>query len=299
MRNQRSHVVFDGFFSWSGSVTTFDLAPWLAAWNNPHYRVGLAVRSSVCLERTPLLLLTHGRVRVSRVEQKKKKKENEQKEERKDKTHIWYNDTIKSEVCDIFGTLRMTICVVLSSADSCRKIHIYTGYIPTQWITDAGRPLYKIITSHFIARVRKSLLRVCVWEGAEDRTFWGPLCWVLAFFTASYQHLLWTSAHQGPRPLRPGVALSTPSRLQLRPQLYCNCHWDSTQLSYIIVQRPLDHPLDLWNRMFNRHQAEINVMQFTGHSLPVCRSTRVSWDLPCPISSANFRPRDFLSWLPL
>ena len=70
--------------------------------------------------------------------------------------------------------------------------------------------------------------------------------------------------------------------------------WNSTrtQLSYIIVQRPLD----LWNRMFNRHQAEITVMQFRGHSLPVSRSVRVSWDfLPCPILLANFRPRDFLS----
>ena len=76
----------------------------------------------------------------------------------------------------------------------------------------------KICTSHFIARVRKGLFKVCVWEGAEDRTetaiFWhsllwpsrcvflvllmlnrrsrGPLCWVMASFTASYQHLLWT-----------------------------------------------------------------------------------------------------------
>ena len=47
--------------------------------------------------------------------------------------------------------------------------------------------------------------------------------------------------------------------------------------------------------MFNRHQAEITVMQFTGHSLPVHQSMSVSWALPCPISSANFRPRDFLS----
>ena len=67
-------------------------------------------------------------------------------------------------------------------------------------------------------------------------------------------------------------------------------------LSYIIVQRPLDRPLDLWNRMFNRHQAEITVMQFRGHSLPVHQSMRVSWDfLACPILLANFRPRDFLS----
>ena len=26
----------------------------------------------------------------------------------------------------------------------------------------------------------------------------GPLCWVMAFFNASYQHLLWTPTHQGP-----------------------------------------------------------------------------------------------------
>ena len=40
------------------------------------------------------------------------------------------------------------------------------------------------------------------------------------------------------------------------------------QLSYIIVRRPLD----LWNRMFNRHQAEITVMQFRGHFLLVHHS---------------------------
>ena len=44
---------------------------------------------------------------------------------------------------------------------------------------------------------------------------WGPLCWVLAFFTASYQHLLWTPIYQGPKPLRPGVAFPTTSPLQL------------------------------------------------------------------------------------
>ena len=53
-----------------------------------------------------------------------------------------------------------------------------------------------------------------------------------------------------------------------------NWKWNSirlarrTQLSYIIVR----HPLDLWNRMFNRHQAEITFMQFRGHSLPVHHS---------------------------
>ena len=73
--------------------------------------------------------------------------------------------------------------------------------------------------------------------------------------------------------------------------------WLLSWLSYMIVQRPLSRLLDLWNRMFDRHQAEITVMQFTGHSLPVHLSKSVPWEffLPRAISSVNFRPRDFLS----
>ena len=52
-----------------------------------------------------------------------------------------------------------------------------------------------------------------------NRRPWGPLCWVLASFTASYQHILWTSTHQGPKPLRPGVVFPTTSRPQLALEL--------------------------------------------------------------------------------
>ena len=107
---------------------------------------------------------------------------------------------------------------------------------------------------------------------------WGPLCWVRAF-TTSYQHLLWAPIHQGPKPLRLDVAFPT------NTCLYWDTNSTATQLawllswlSYIIVQHLLDHPRDLWNRMFNCHQAEITVMQFRGHSLPVRQSMRVSWD---------------------
>ena len=73
------------------------------------------------------------------------------------------------------------------------------------------------------------------------------------------------------------------------PQLVSNSNSDFLSwLSYIIVQRPLNRPLNLWNGMFDHHQAEITVMQFRGHSLPVYQSMSVSWDfLPCPISSAK------------
>ena len=54
--------------------------------------------------------------------------------------------------------------------------------------------------------------------------------------------------------------------------------WLLSWLSYIIVQRPLNRLPDLWNGMFDRHQAEITLMQFTGHSLPVHQSMSVPWE---------------------
>ena len=60
--------------------------------------------------------------------------------------------------------------------------------------------------------------------------------------------------------------------------------WHPTQLNYIIIQRPHDCPLDLWNRMFNRHQAEITVMQFSGYSLPVHHCSGTMGPSPCPVS---------------
>ena len=80
-----------------------------------------------------------------------------------------------------------------------------------------------------------------------------------AFSTTSYQQLLWT----------PTVWLP------VLTELYnSSC--------------PLNRPLYLWNGMFDGHQAEITVMKFTGHSLPVHQSMSLPWDfLPCPISSAK------------
>ena len=83
--------------------------------------------------------------------------------------------------------------------------------------------LNKIFTSHFIARVRKGcsrfacereleiehncniltpkLMAVSVasfsfFRAAQPEAL-GPLCWVMAFFTATYHHLLWNPTHQG------------------------------------------------------------------------------------------------------
>ena len=82
------------------------------------------------------------------------------------------------------------------------------------------------------------------------------------------------------------------------PQLVYNSVWSSTQLarqtqlSYILVRRPLD----LWNRMFNRHQAEITVMQRSlSSSASLCSGT--VGPSPCPILSALIRPRDLFRLL--
>ena len=115
-----------------------------------------------------------------------------------------------------------------------------------------------------------------------NRGPWGPLCWVLAFFTASYQQILWSPNSIGfpEGPLR-RMWLSLPHS----SHSHSNWNSNSTQLSYIIVQRSLDRPLDLWNGMIDRHPAEITVMQFTGHSLPVHQSMSVPLDF---FTSSNF-----------
>ena len=105
---------------------------------------------------------------------------------------------------------------------------------------------------------------------------------MLAFFTASYQHLLWTPNSIGV-PEGPSVGCGFPyhTRLQLSGTLLATPLARRTQLNYIIVRRPLN----LWNRMFNRHQVETTVMQFRGHSLPVHQSMSVPWDF---FSSSHF-----------
>ena len=123
--------------------------------------------------------------------------------------------------------------------------------------THAGRLLYKnICTSHFIARVRKGYSRFAcerVLETEQKLQYFdphsygrqrcvflvllmlnrrprGPLCWVLAFFTASCQHLLWTPTHQGfPRaplvgcgfPYHISTITPSPALTGTRTQLNC------------------------------------------------------------------------------
>ena len=221
----------------------------------------------------------------------------------------------------------------MSYTCSCRNIHIYAGYILTQWITDARRKTsLTIFTSHFIARVRKGCVRFyCEREleiehnsniltphsyGRHVVSFLFSWCSTgglgahsAGWSATSYQQLLRSQNRSGfSRPPEAGCGfpyhISSPtvwnSTGNTTGPLGVEFNWNRnsiqlarrTQLSYIIVQRPLD----LWNRMFNRHQAEITIMQFRGHSLPVHHSVVYHGNfLAHPISSANFRPCDILS----
>ena len=93
------------------------------------------------------------------------------------------------------------------------------------------------------------------------------------------------------------VWLSLPHLVSSCLEFYWQLLWHPTQLNYIIIQRPHDRQLDLWNRMFNRHQAEITVMQFRGYSLRVHHCSGTMGPSPCPILKALIRPRDLFRLL--
>ena len=135
------------------------------------------------------------------------------------------------------------------------------------------------------------------WRPNRTAIYWPPLLWpsalclsrspgllnrrprVPALCWLSLLHLItnWSpKLRRGPEGPFGRVWLSLPHHVSdvSDPQLSDFLSWPS----YIVVQRPLNRPLNLWNGMFNHYQAKITVMQFRCHSLPVYQSMSVSWD---------------------
>ena len=84
-------------------------------------------------------------------------------------------------------------------------------------------------------------------------------------------------------PPRSGVTFPTTSGL------YClevcwQLLWDLNSTELNNNSTPTRSPTGSLNRMFNRHQAEITVMQFRGYSLPVHNCNGTMRPSPCPIS---------------
>ena len=123
--------------------------------------------------------------------------------------------------------------------------------------------------------------------GLLNRRPRGPaLCWMVAFSTTSCLQLLWSPTQSGVlRAPSAGWWLSLPYLVSNSSVLQLSYFLSSP--SYIIVHSP--------NGMFDRHQAEITVMQFTGHSLPVHQSMSVPWDFYLVPFFSQVRLRDFSS----
>ena len=136
-----------------------------------------------------------------------------------------------------------------------------------------------------------------MWEGVGNRTE------LQQIDLHSYDHQRFFPVLPGCSTGGPGAQLSAGCCLSL-PHLVTN--WSGLQnwLNFLCTQlynssRSLNispslaiwicHFCRLWNGMFNRHRAEITVMQFTGHSLPVHQSVTVPWDFnavpSCQLSS--------------
>ena len=135
---------------------------------------------------------------------------------------------------------------------------------------------------------------VLLWEGVGDRTE------LQHIDPHSYDHQRCAFlVLQGCSTGGPGAELSAECWLSL-PHLVSN-FWSPkltdflSSPSYIIVQSPTQY---LWNGMFDRHQADIAVMQFTGHSLPVHQSMTIPWDFTLFHIVSQARLRDFFPWLP-
>ena len=136
-----------------------------------------------------------------------------------------------------------------------------------------------ILTPHSYGRQR------CVFLVLLGCSTGGPGAQLSAECWLSLPHLI--SNFSGPQIFW----LPTQSGAPRSPSVWCEFPYHNSSITatptvwlfvltelYIIVQRPLNCLLHLWSGMFDRHQAEITVMQFTGHSLPVHQSMSVPWE---------------------
>ena len=100
---------------------------------------------------------------------------------------------------------------------------------------------------------------------------WSLLCWVLAFLITS---------HPSPSPtvLLALLLACLPSVQFVGLILPSNSHaviWTHLRNFFRYLVTGMCHFRYLWNGLCDCHRAEITVMQFRGHTLPVCQSMRV------------------------
>ena len=129
---------------------------------------------------------------------------------------------------------QISICYILV----CIYMQNHNDTLINRW----GKPSLENIYLSIYLQGSKGLCGVLLWEGAGDQTelqyidpysygrqrcvflvlrgcsTGGPLCWVMAFFTASYQQLLRTPTQSG-APRAPSAWRSFPYHISSLPQL--------------------------------------------------------------------------------
>ena len=165
------------------------------------------------------------------------------------------------------------------------------AWINDAWRNEAGRLLYNYILFLSLLQGFKRVV-----QGLHVRGCWRPninfIFWPHCYDRHVVSFLFSCCLTGGLGLTLSGVSESPLGRVwPSLPHLVSSCLefcwqllWHPTQLNYIIIQPPHDRPLDLWNRMFNCHQAEITVMQFRGYSLLVHHCSGTMGPSPCPIS---------------
>ena len=146
-------------------------------------------------------------------------------------------------------------------------------------------------TGHSLKKYTSPFIwKVCVWDGVGDRTD------LQHIDPHSYGHQRLFPALQGCSTGGLGAHSAADflnhilSPKVLISKLVSKLTDFLSSLSYIIVQSPTQY---LWNGMFDCHQAEITVMQFTVHSLPVHQSMTLAWDFTLSHIVSQARLRDF------
>ena len=108
-------------------------------------------------------------------------------------------------------------------------------------------------------------------------------CAPLPHLVSNFLEVCW-KLHRG-FPRTPSVGCGLPYHIwSLLSGILLTTAWDPNSTELNNNSTPTRSPIGSLNRMFNRHQAEITVMQFRGYSLPVHDCSGTMRPSPCPIS---------------
>ena len=143
-----------------------------------------------------------------------------------------------------------------------------------------------IFTSHFIARVRmgySSFACERVLETEHKLHILTPLLWPSRCVFLVLLMLGFTLSGLSEGPLG-RVWLSLPHLVSNSLGVCWQLLWDPNSTELNNNSTPTRSLSGSLNRMFNRHQAEVTVMQFRGYSLPVHHCSGTMGPSPCPIS---------------